>query len=194
MDVQLSIEATPNDSKKHQLSQPKRVRKMTTISGTETFAEALVNGLASIRPAEDVAMLVDAVDHVEVAVVKVAMEVAEIREVGVVIEVGATSVEEAPSAPVTSLVAFGTTDGEVERLSALVGKIHGMMGAIREALLALPLSSIVMLMVRELAFPLIWISISAGLGPVVALVNGAYSSVAFRFDRRNGTLILLWLL
>ena len=98
---------------------------MTTIRGTETLEEALVNGLASVRPGAKLVKLVDVADHVEVAVVKVASDAVGVKE-GTAPSVGETLKE-----LIETPVAFGTIDGEIEFKSDAVGRIaHGKTGPV----------------------------------------------------------------
>ena len=116
---------------------------MTTIRGTETLEEALVNGLAPVKPGATLVRLVDIADHVGVAVVKVASDVLEVK--------GDTApfVGETIQELVGTTVAFDKIDGETVFGLDAVGRIaHGKPTPGPEMLTASPLSSSVILIVK----------------------------------------------
>ena len=123
---------------------------MTTIRGTETLEEALVNGLASVKPGATLVKLVDIADHVGVAVVKVASDVLEVK--GDTAPFVGETIKELVGTP----AAFEATEGDIVFGLDAVGRIaHGKPIPVSEMLPASPLSSSVMLIVKELEFPLI---------------------------------------
>ena len=120
---------------------------MTTIRGIETLEEALVNRLASIKPGGKAVKLVEVADHVEVAVSKAVSVAPEVKE-DMMPSVGETTKE--------FVATVGMIDDEAEASSDVLGRMAQSDSApVPGSLSASPPSSIVMLMAKELEFPLI---------------------------------------